>query len=1353
MRLPFILAIQLLFVSLSLAQPSNDECEDAINLGTTTYCDTMFLFNNIGATSSDIGLQFLPPCFLGGSTDNDVWFQFTTGDALLYDFTIQGKPDTMINDTSGLFNPEVAFYTGTCDTNDLKLLPICFSAPNRVNNLNFRLSNSQLLPNTTYYIRLNASGVGGINNGSFYICIQEIDDKYGIDEDSSFLCMGRLYDTGGPDSNYSNNETHIFNICPEDPHFCITLTMDRYELSSLGNGDFFKIYDGPDTTGILIGTSSDMRDTAGSCTQGDINNAVCQSFNAASGCMTILWVTDSVGTAPGFDASWACSQDSCPSFDSLNINVNAGKSEVTGSIQGRLIDISVDSIYCADSAYGIFSGVNSDLGMDKGLLLTTGNAEYVGRPNSLPNMGFNNGRPGFDLLDSLSTRIYGDSTLTNNACAIDLDFIPETDIIGIELTLGSEEYPECLDAALTDIIGLFYTTGGFTGEPGLNNHSNIAIIPGDSLDIQISNINPFDSNRWNYYRNMLSSQSIEYDGMTANGSGGEKFILLTQNVEPCQANELIAAIGDRRDSLYDSGLFLSNLRCLTPAMTFRASTGLSFLIEECNPGEDFVTINYPRTYEDDTEWTISFEGSAVEGDDFIWPSGRTIVQPAGERSVQYPIDVIDDGVEEGQEVIKLKLSRNWGCGEVELTELEIIIRDRLNVEISTEGDFCKGDSILLKAEGDLEYLNMSWQPSDLFGDPDLNINSLLLEEDVEIILTGTIIGNAGCQWHDTISIDVLDPEVDIMPFDPTGICRGESVRLQANDNVRGRNRMWFPGRNITSTTDQLVIVDPPITTTYSVVVDTANCRDTASIVIEVETLAFPDVIPDTTICKGESVRLARLRIPNNQSAYQWSPNNGINDPSSPVPIATPQDTITYQLYASTTMGYCEDSAEVTVNVIDVGVDILTAEDTLYICLGDTISLSAQTRGEGQLTWAPGLSIIGPNDELTVTISPESTTTFTATYTSERCAPQDEVTVVVDRLPENGIGFNPDNSPFCRGDTINLFVDFGNTDPRNASYVWRGGPILEGQFTEMITISTGMTRSYTLDIINGECSGEFSAIVPVIDFEPDAGQDTTVCQGDTLFMDPKVPSDSVINQYGVEYTWIASASNGQIEILEPGDPNTGIVVNGDGQAVLTVKIAECTYLDTVLLNYSRPGELELFVDPDSLADCDIVTADIELTGTSTSDVVRETIMWTYTDTSGKIVELEGMELSTMHSPNVSGRFNVSFEDNYGCAHQAEADIVVTQPVYEIPNAFTPNGDGFNDVFRVDFENDLEYQVGSFKVFNRWGQLVFEANDNDGWDGRTENGEEALSEVYLYVIQLEDACGAGLEPETGDVTLIR
>lgn len=121
------------------------------------------------------------------------------------------------------------------------------------------------------------------------------------------------------------------------------------------------------------------------------------------------------------------------------------------------------------------------------------------------------------------------------------------------------------------------------------------------------------------------------------------------------------------------------------------------------------------------------------------------------------------------------------------------------------------------------------------------------------------------------------------------------------------------------------------------------------------------------------------------------------------------------------------------------------------------------------------------------------------------------------------------------------------------------------------------------------------------------------------------------------------------------------------------------------------------------------------------------------------------------------YNVLVEDEYGCRANNDISIKVIcadQNVF-IPNTFSPNGDGRNDIFLVRGKELT--MIKSMRIFNRWGQLVFHKSNvsvNDpsvGWDG-TFNGKPASPDVYIYTIEIVCENGATI-PISGNITLLR
>lgn len=114
----------------------------------------------------------------------------------------------------------------------------------------------------------------------------------------------------------------------------------------------------------------------------------------------------------------------------------------------------------------------------------------------------------------------------------------------------------------------------------------------------------------------------------------------------------------------------------------------------------------------------------------------------------------------------------------------------------------------------------------------------------------------------------------------------------------------------------------------------------------------------------------------------------------------------------------------------------------------------------------------------------------------------------------------------------------------------------------------------------------------------------------------------------------------------------------------------------------------------------------------------------------------------------GDYSLIVQDAFGCADTVTF-TVDNKSIFEIPNAFTPNGDQFNDVFRPAMLQSA-VEVLQFQVWNRWGNLVHDDPVN-GWDGTFE-GNPSPSDVYVYRIKIRWPDGRE-EVRTKDVTLLR
>jgi gliding motility-associated-like protein len=202
------------------------------------------------------------------------------------------------------------------------------------------------------------------------------------------------------------------------------------------------------------------------------------------------------------------------------------------------------------------------------------------------------------------------------------------------------------------------------------------------------------------------------------------------------------------------------------------------------------------------------------------------------------------------------------------------------------------------------------------------------------------------------------------------------------------------------------------------------------------------------------------------------------------------------------------------------------------------------------------------------------------------------------------------------------------------------------------------------------------------------------------------------------------------------------------------------INSPLLNFSQEA---CEVPIDNVAPCPptLEVDDIcdELVNCTDEDNIFNTLIWTNPidicedtdDVVGYNVyysPIEGAEFDLIASFDDSNTLNFEHKPERGIAgcyavsaidtffnESVLSNIVCIDncPSYELPNTFTPNGDGFNDVFKP-FPYCFVDQV-SFRVFNRWGQLVWETNDPDlNWDGTNLGGNELPSGVYYYTCQI-------------------
>jgi gliding motility-associated-like protein len=236
----------------------------------------------------------------------------------------------------------------------------------------------------------------------------------------------------------------------------------------------------------------------------------------------------------------------------------------------------------------------------------------------------------------------------------------------------------------------------------------------------------------------------------------------------------------------------------------------------------------------------------------------------------------------------------------------------------------------------------------------------------------------------------------------------------------------------------------------------------------------------------------------------------------------------------------------------------------------------------------------------------------------------------------------------------------------------------------------------------------------------AGLDRIICPGDTVFLNSNVASS---------YQWQGP------DIITSNNLNT--------VAAAPTSIIN-TYTLTINDYYGCPpasDEVTITVDTTFKTDAGI---DVSIAqGSSTTLIADGGISYLWLPS--------GETTSTINvQPLVTSTYTVISTDSKGCKASDWVRVIVQKPNIVLPNAFSPDGDNINDIYIPSYIGiaNIEY----FRIFNRWGELVFETNDkNKGWDGMY-NG--TMQPIGTFVVM---AAGVSYNNEevtqTGQVTIIR
>jgi gliding motility-associated-like protein len=416
---------------------------------------------------------------------------------------------------------------------------------------------------------------------------------------------------------------------------------------------------------------------------------------------------------------------------------------------------------------------------------------------------------------------------------------------------------------------------------------------------------------------------------------------------------------------------------------------------------------------------------------------------------------------------------------------------------------------------------------------------------------------------------------------------------------------------------------------------------------------------------------------------------------------------------------CTDTVSKTVIASDVPALTLPFKDTL-ICSVDTLQL--QANGNGVFSWAPNYDIINPATANPL-VYPKTTTSYIVTLNEKGCIKKD--TVKVNVLDFITVDAGRDTS-ICLTDSIRL-----RATSQGLQYIWTPSTGLNNPNIKNPVAKPLGNITYYVTASVGKCQDRDSIKIKVSPYpKANAGGDTSICYGD------KAQLNGIIVGSGFTWTPVSSLVNSNtLNPLASPKATTNYILS----AFDTLGCPK-PFRDTVTVRVIP--QVKAFAGRDTFI---VANQPLQLNATGgTSYLWSPATGLSNTNISNPIATL---------SPaidSITYRVRVSVLE--GCF--ADDDITVkifkTGPDIFVPTAFTPNADGRNDVLRP-----IAVGIKSltfFKVYNRWGQMVYaSSNFEDGWNG-TLGGRDQATGTYVYMAQAIDYLGNAIVRK-GTVVLIR
>lgn len=658
------------------------------------------------------------------------------------------------------------------------------------------------------------------------------------------------------------------------------------------------------------------------------------------------------------------------------------------------------------------------------------------------------------------------------------------------------------------------------------------------------------------------------------------------------------------------------------------------------------------------------------------------------------------------------------------------------ISITDTINACIGKTVALNPKANAIY-TYKWTPGGKVSDPNI-ANPTFIVDTARTFVAQLFDANTGVAVG-IQTVVVRTPITDQVNNLPDSImaCAGQPVALNPKGDAKLKYE-WTPANLLDNPTSPNPSATVTSNTVFNVKITNPkdSCTLTDKLVVVIPSRIALDAIPDSLdACNGVSVNLNPNGKADPNLKYKWSPGKVLDDSTKFNPAATiTKPTLFTVTISDIRFANCSVTKTVKVNIPVIN-EANKVKDSIMTCAGIPISLNPTGDPRFKYEWTPASGLDNPNlANPTATVN--QTTVFSVKVTDNQrgnCVQSRQTKVIVPPAFDVTPAFKDTTS--C---TVTAFKLKATSKNPKVTFEWFDPSGNKIGLKDTITVSPAQKTKYVVTGTdeNGCKKSDTVAVDPAkINLDAQVIGPSLLCQGDSLRLQAVGSNPGQV----LTYQWspanaILSGANTASPTVKPTSTTTFVVNVSNKQG--------CTAVDSVTVTVSPIGTINSAANPTTI----IIGASSQITST---------ILPGYTYKWSPVDGLDNPNIANpVAKPKKTTTYTLSATSPDGCIRSLNVTITVTvpecaEPFIFLPNAFSPNGDGKNDVLYL--RSNIADRM-TLIIYDRWGEKVFEtSNQSVGWDG-TFRGKLLDPDVYAYYLSVTCIDGQTFMKK-GNVTIIK